>query len=145
MTGALGDGAGRVGGVGVLGYATNNPGVGISAQNAHDGIALEVTGAAAFSRSGIATVPAGASSVTVIGVSLKAASFVLATVQQAVPGVFVESVARDPANSAFTIHLKQEGKRRRGMVRRQLARLRAGRHGRSWTRTRDLRLIRAAL
>jgi hypothetical protein len=59
----------------------------VRAENRVGGTALQVSGMAAFSRSGLLTVVAGASSGTVTRVALEAASLVLATLQQNLPAV----------------------------------------------------------
>src|SRR5712691_6341306 len=104
-TGVLGIGAGT--GAGVTGQATAAGGVGVLAQNTAGGPALKATGRAIFSRSGVLTVAAGSSTVTKTGVALTAASLVLATLQQDVPGVWVRSAVPNVAGSSFTVHLSK--------------------------------------
>ena len=70
--------------------------------------ALKVDWPAVFSRSGVLTVAAGHSSVTKTGIALKPASFVLATIQGNVAGVFVQGVTLATGSSgSFTIHLNK--------------------------------------
>jgi hypothetical protein len=83
-------------------------GTGVVASSAFDGtgIALNAVGPAQFLLSGLAGVAAGAKSVTVTGVSLRAGSLVLATVQNK-SGVFVENAIPNVAHSKFTINLNK--------------------------------------
>src|SRR5215813_11193999 len=70
--------------------------------------ALQVQGPAAFSRSGILSVAAGKSSGTKTGIALTASSFVLATIQGNVAGVFVQGVTLVTGSpGSFTIHLNK--------------------------------------
>ena len=82
--GVFGDSTG--GGVGVYGTIENG-GIGVRAEGGGlgPGTALEVLGVATFSRSGLASVPAGSNQVTVTGVSIngRPASMILALVQLA--------------------------------------------------------------
>jgi len=55
----------------------------------------------------VITVAAGSSKVTKTGVALTAASLVLATLHQDVPGVWVRSAVPDSAGSSFTVHLNK--------------------------------------
>ena len=79
-------GVSDTGGIGVYGTIENG-GIGVRAEGGGlgPGTALEVLGIATFSRSGIATVPAGSSKVTVTGISLsgRPESMILALVQLA--------------------------------------------------------------
>jgi len=100
-TGVSGSGAigvsgstGVAGGVGVEGATDAVGGVGVRAENFVGGTALEVSGRAAFSSSGVLTVGAGRSRITRTGVALTGASLVLATLQQDVAGVYVRSLCR---------------------------------------------------
>ena len=79
-------------------------GIGISVSVSGSAPALKVTGVAKFSRSGIATVAAGHSSVTVPA-QLSTASFVLATPQTNSSGTYVQSVVA--AAGHFTIYLNR--------------------------------------
>jgi hypothetical protein len=111
-SGGSGGGDGVVGtvtsaGNGVHGRATAAKGVGVLAENDAGGPALKVTGRTVFSRSGVVTVAAGSSKVTKTGVALTAASLVLATLQQDVPGVWVRSAVPNSAGSSFTVHLNK--------------------------------------
>jgi hypothetical protein len=101
-TGVLG-----VGKSGVHGLSGDPAGVGLLAENTGGGKALNVVGIAAFTRSGVATVRAGHATVTT-SLHLNAASFVLATIQGNVAGVYVQGVTivGGPSGS-FTIHLNK--------------------------------------
>jgi hypothetical protein len=113
------------GGVGVFGSATTGTGVegsgttgvfgvtdaphgaGVLAQNNGGGPALKVNGVAAFSRSGVATVPAGRSQVT-HRLPLTSASFVLATIQGNVTDLYVRGVTiAAGSHGSLTIHLSK--------------------------------------
>jgi hypothetical protein len=97
--------AGRAaGGIGTLGDSANGVGVWANSDNA---TALKVTGKATFSRSGILTVAAGKSSATQTGVALTSTSLVLATLQQARPGVWVSSAVPTVKAHSFTVHLSK--------------------------------------
>jgi hypothetical protein len=93
-------------GFGVHGQALDNGGVGVRADSPRT--ALEVNGAATFSRSGLATIPAGHSEVRVKPLRLTSASFVLATIQGNVVGVDIRGVTIVTGNKgSFTIHLNK--------------------------------------
>ena len=103
--------AGRIttsSGAGVGDAPNASGGVGVVASSAH-GTALQVTGTAAFSRSGIATIagttttPKNSVVVTVPGGALTANSIVLATIQGNIAGVSVQGVVKGP--TSFTIFL----------------------------------------
>jgi hypothetical protein len=100
LTGFCSTGIGLLGqtdtGVGVRAYCGNNTGVGLS-----------VIGKAAFARSGKLTISAGHSSLTKTGIGLTSASFILATLQKNVAGLFIQAVVTNPAGSAFTIYLNK--------------------------------------
>ncbi len=87
--------------------ATAALGVGVLAENTAGGTALKATGRVVFSRSGVLTVAAGSSKVTRSGVALTAASLVLATLQQDVPGVWVRSAVPNVTARSFTVHLSK--------------------------------------
>lgn len=90
------------------GFVSTNTGTALYATaNAAGGTALQVNGPAKFSRSGIANVGSGASSVTVSSVALSASSLVLATPQQNVAGLYVQAVVPNIAGSSFTIYLSK--------------------------------------
>jgi hypothetical protein len=91
-------------GFGVAGRS--NDGTGVLADSIN-GTALQVTGKAVFSRSGKATVKAGATTVVVKNVALTTDSLVLATLQQVEAGIYVAGVVPSAANSKFTIYLNQ--------------------------------------
>jgi len=106
-----GNGAGVVGigagsGAGVEGIA-GAKGVGVLAESSAGGTALQATGRAVFSRSGVLTVAAGSSKVTKTGVALTSASLVLATLQQDVAGVWVRSAVPNVTAKSFTVHLSK--------------------------------------
>ncbi len=101
-TGVFGTGT-----TGVHGFAASPAGVGVLAENDGSGAALKVKGVAAFSRSGVATVPAGRSEVS-HRLSLTSASFVLAMIQGNVKGLYVQGVTVTARSSgSFTIHLSK--------------------------------------
>ena len=89
------------------GITDSATGAGVVAENAAGGAALQVQGVAAFARSGLLTVAAGKSSATVTGVALTAASLVLATVQQNLPGVYVRAAVPKITGSSFTVYLSK--------------------------------------
>jgi hypothetical protein len=93
--------------IGVAGAPAIGEGVGVTAQHTSGGTALQVIGKAAFSRSGTLTIKAGDSAVTLTGVALTAASMILATLQNDVPGVYVQSAVPDVSEGSFTIHLSK--------------------------------------
>ena len=81
---------------------------GVEATNTSStGAALSVSGIAKFSRSGLALIVAGKSSATVTGVSVSAESLVLATLQNSLPGVYVEAVVPNVSGSSFKIVLSE--------------------------------------
>jgi hypothetical protein len=104
--GVLGATFGGPKGVGVLGRTLAAGGVAIVADSYNqDGAnAFVAYGPTVFSRSGLATIPRGAKSVTVTQVSLTATSLVLATVQAAAKQ-YVQSAVPDVAGSQFVIKL----------------------------------------
>jgi hypothetical protein len=71
------------------------------------GTALQVTGKATFSRSGVVTLGSSASSVTKTGVPLTAASYVLATLQTNTLGLFIQGAVPNPAGSSITIYFSK--------------------------------------
>jgi hypothetical protein len=103
-TGVQGSCSGQ--GFGVSGGAGPG-GVGVFAVNGGKGIALQVSGKATFSRSGVLTVGAGSSKVTKTSIDLTAASLVFATLQQHRDGISVSAAVPDVAGSSFTIHLSK--------------------------------------
>jgi len=102
--GVVGIGAGSGAGVEGIGGAK---GVGVLAESSAGGTALQTTGRAVFSRSGVLTVAAGSSKVTKTGVALTSASLVLATLQQDVAGVWVRSAVPNVTAKSFTVHLSK--------------------------------------
>jgi hypothetical protein len=88
-------------GFGVAGRA--NSGTGVLADSS-GGTALQVNGKASFSRSGMVSVAPGATSASVAGVSLTAASLVFATLQTNV-GVHIQGVVSNPSGNSFEVFL----------------------------------------
>ncbi len=70
------------------------------------GNGLSVDGRVRFNRSGQLQVPAGSSRVTKT-IQLSTTSFILATMQQRRPGIYIEAVVPDAANERFTIYLNK--------------------------------------
>ena len=103
------DGKGVVGraakGYGVRGEAAS----GIGGYFVSGGVALQVAGKAKFSRSGVASVPAGKQSVDVaVPGGLDSASAVFATIQTYRPGVYVAGVRRNyPSPGKARIYLSK--------------------------------------
>jgi hypothetical protein len=112
------------GGVGIYGHVLAfttgmaTAGVGVLAEHPFGGSALQVRGVATFNRSGVVTLQPGDSSYDVTTFPLFDSSFVLATLQDDVPGTYVQSVTVVPSPPAvppgtppgpgtFTIHLNQ--------------------------------------
>ncbi|HEX2221958.1 MAG TPA: hypothetical protein VHK06_05485 [Candidatus Limnocylindria bacterium] len=96
-------------GIGLLGQTDTGTGVRAYAGQPA-GLALRVSGRAAFDRSGRATIATNASSVTVTPPNFYATSstFVLATLQQNRAGVHVQSVVVTTGSAGrFTIHLNK--------------------------------------
>jgi hypothetical protein len=92
---------------GVYGYSTNGAGITAESETA---TALAVYGVVTFDRSGVATVAAGATSVSVNVFGLTASSIVLATPQGHLAGVAVEGVVTDVSASTLTIYLTKAAK-----------------------------------
>jgi hypothetical protein len=85
-------------------------GIALAASTAVDaGLALEVTGAVRFSRSGRVSVPAGDRSVTV-PVNVRATTTAHATIQNRQPGVSIEAAVPSLANRTLTIWLSRAAK-----------------------------------
>jgi hypothetical protein len=95
-------------GYGVAGRAQS--GTGVLAESAN-GVALSVVGKARFSRSGTKAVPATVSvpksSVRVSNVALSSTSFIIATPQNNIPGVWVQAAVPNVAGSYITIYLNK--------------------------------------
>jgi hypothetical protein len=70
-----------------------------------DSASIQIDGVASFSRSGVVTVPAGASSASVRGVELTGNSFVVATLQDNLPGLFVRAAVPSPATRSIAVYL----------------------------------------
>jgi hypothetical protein len=104
-TGVFGEGG--IGGIGVNGAAGDAAGTGVLAENSVGGNALQVSGKAAFSRSGLLTVAAGSSKATRTGVALTSASLVLVTLQQHATGVYVLAAVPNVSGSSFTVYLSK--------------------------------------
>ena len=68
-------------------------------------VALNVTGKAQFSRSGRTTMSAGSKKKTITMAGVTTASYVVATLQTKLDGVYVQSVV--PANGSFAIYLNK--------------------------------------
>jgi hypothetical protein len=100
--------AGGQGAIGIFGAASGSQGIGVYATaSSADSAALQVNGRVVFSSSGRIIVPAGATSATQTGLSLSTAAFVVATLQQDLPGVAVRAAVPDPAGGTMTVHLTQ--------------------------------------
>jgi hypothetical protein len=105
--GVEGDASGQ-GAIGVFGAASGSRGVGVYATApSPDSAALQVNGRAVFSSAGRITVAAGATSGSQSGLSLSGAAFVLATLQQDLPGVLVRAAVADAAAGTVTVYLNQ--------------------------------------
>jgi hypothetical protein len=87
-------------GAGLLGESRSGTGVSAAGKTA-----LNVAGPAVFSRSGKLTIKAGGTSGTKTGVTLTAASLVLATPQNDVSGAAIRSAVPDVKTGSFTVHL----------------------------------------
>jgi hypothetical protein len=93
---------------GVNGSATTAGGTGIYASNTQSGgYGLRVSGKAGFSRSGVLTLAANATSITKTGVPLTSASYVLATLQTNTAGLFIQGAVPNPAGSSITIYFSK--------------------------------------
>ncbi len=92
---------------GVHGTCAISSGIGVIAENLSGGMALLVSGPAAFSRSGTVVIPSGSKSAVVPAAALSAASLVLALMQNVAGGVAVKAAVPDPANSKFTVFLNK--------------------------------------
>ena len=107
VVGSSATGVSGMGTTGVHGTTNSKAGMGVLAENTAGGQALKVNGVAAFSRSGVATVPAGHSTVSK-SLPLGTASFVLATIQGNVTGLAVQGVTIVTGSpGSFTIHLNK--------------------------------------
>jgi hypothetical protein len=102
----LADGTGS-GIIGTAGASSIGLGVGVHAEHSSGGTALQVDGTAVFSNSGTLTITAGTSAVTKTGIALTAASLILATLQNNVPGTGIQSAVPDVSKNSFTIHLNK--------------------------------------
>lgn len=87
---------------------TSISGTGVHAEAGVNGFALRVVGRAVFNKSGLLTIPAGASSATKTGIGpLNSGSLVLAVLQQNASGRFVRAVVPDVAAGSFTVFLNR--------------------------------------
>src|SRR5439155_24157011 len=94
-------------GYGVWGSVPGASGVGVFAGNTGGGVALQVSGRTNFSRAGAGTVlNSSFKSVTVPG-PISLSTWVVATLTQDLPDVFVRAAVPDPANSAIVIYLNK--------------------------------------
>jgi len=93
-------------GNGVLGVSFN--GTGVYAFTQH-GTALQVTGRASFSNSGVATVPGGEKTVTVPVNGMTPASIVLATIQAPQAGIAVEGAQAGAGSFVITLSGQAKG------------------------------------
>ena len=94
------------GGRGVSGSSI--AGTGVHAEAGVNGFALRVIGRNVFNKSGLLTIPAGATSATKTGVGpMNSGTLVLAVLQQNVAGRFVRAVVPDVAAGSFTVHLNR--------------------------------------
>lgn len=76
-----------------------------------DSTSIRINGKASFSRSGVVTIPAGATSATVGEIELTANSLILAMLQENVPGVFVRAAVPDPVSKTITVFLNRSAGR----------------------------------
>ena len=94
-------------GTGVLGDSANGVGVVASSQNA---TALQVTGKAQFSRSGVATVAGTAAAPknsVKVSLPITAKSMMTATLQKFVAGVYVVAAVPNVSGGFFTLYLNK--------------------------------------
>jgi hypothetical protein len=106
--GSTGDGVlGVAGGgaAGVHGQSTSSNGVAVLAENFAGGPALEVVGRAAFSNSGVVTIPSGATQATVPVGGLTGSSIALACMQNIAGAVAVKACVLDDSSGNLTIVL----------------------------------------
>ncbi len=96
-----------LGGSGRHGKAKAARGVGVLAENTAGGTALKASGRAVFSTNGVLTLAAGSSKATKKAVALTAASLVLATLQQDVPGTWVRAAVPNVQGRSFTVYLSK--------------------------------------
>jgi hypothetical protein len=89
--------------VGVAGQSTN--GIGVYAAASDKGKALQVSGTAQFSMSGVVTVTKGHASLTVTAAGVRTTNLVLATIQTPEAGVYIEGAA--PSSGSFRITLSK--------------------------------------
>ncbi len=112
MTGVnLGSGPGvkgesRGGGAAVLGL-TDSGGTGVLAQASGGGTALEVSGPALFSRSGLVTITGQETATVSVPGGLSASALVLALLQTPVANLWVRAAEPSQATGEITIHLNR--------------------------------------
>jgi hypothetical protein len=92
-------------GVGLYGNSYHGIAVHAETEDQSDGMALFVDGRARFTRSGVATIPAGSDRIDVSVPYLFATSLVLATLQQFRSGIHIASATPKPETSTVTIRL----------------------------------------
>ena len=98
-------------GIGVHGMTDEAPGVAVRAEASAGATALDVVGPAAFSSSGLTTIPKDAVSVVVApGFDITEESKVLATLQSDPGKATIQHVERDSATDTFTIRLTDKAK-----------------------------------
>jgi len=85
----------------------DSPGGGITI----DSSSIRINGKAIFSRSGVMTIPPGASAATVTDVDLTAGSLVLATLQDDLPTVLLRAAVPDPRARTITLYLTRSAGR----------------------------------
>jgi hypothetical protein len=95
-------------GAGVHGEAETSSGVGVAAVNPAGGPALQVSGRALFSSSGLVVVPSGHTTATVRPVGgLSSKALVLAVMQNVAGGVMVKAAVPNPGAGTFQVVLNQ--------------------------------------
>ena len=98
-------------GVGVFGMATGSQAIGVYATApSPESAALQVNGRAVFSSAGELTLPKGAKSGTQGGLTLSTSAFVIATLQQNLPGVYVRAAVTDAVAGSVTVYLSKAPK-----------------------------------
>jgi hypothetical protein len=91
---------------GVAGFSSSPSHAAGEFQHAAGGVALNVQGPAQFAQSGLVSIAAGQKTATVMGVSLRSTSLVLATVQNNA-GVAVQNALPNVTGSKITINLNK--------------------------------------
>jgi hypothetical protein len=99
------------GGVGVFGAATGSQAIGVYAvAPSPESAALQVNGRAVFSSAGELTLSKGAKNGTQWGLTLSASAFVIATLQQNLPGIYVRAAVTNAAAGSVTVYLNKAPK-----------------------------------